>query len=179
MCFGPSYSGEQWKYSPEQLGKRMLKHKLQRKLHLARSLCRKDMVECWRTDVAVGQIEVRAVQDVKHLRAELELLRFSHPEIPKGGEVPVGISRAGIHVAAFRAELPRIGYRIKSLVGAGVEPCADLARPVIGVADEIGSLRGESGDLRRTALRRNVVRIEDGEWRAAHQRCYATQLPSA
>jgi hypothetical protein len=52
----------------------LLIHELQRKLHLARSLRLKDMVERWRTDVAVGQPEVRAVQDVKQLSAELELL---------------------------------------------------------------------------------------------------------
>jgi hypothetical protein len=49
----------------------LLIHELQRKLHLARSTRRKDIVECRRTDVAVGQTEVRAVQDVKQLRAEL------------------------------------------------------------------------------------------------------------
>ena len=52
----------------------LLIHKLQRKLHLARSLRLKDMVERWRADVAIGQSEVRAVQDVKQLSAELELL---------------------------------------------------------------------------------------------------------
>jgi hypothetical protein len=49
----------------------LLKHKLQRKLHLARRIRLKDIVECRRTDVAVGQMKVRAVQDVKQLRAEL------------------------------------------------------------------------------------------------------------
>ena len=105
--------------------------------------------------------------------------RFRHLEILKGSEVPVGISRADIHVAAFRAELPRVGYGIESLVSAGVEPRVDLAGPVIGVADEIGPLGGEAGDLRRAALRRNVVRVEDRKRRAAHQRGYAIQLPSA
>ena len=93
----------------------LLEHELQRKLHLARSPRRKDMVECRRTDVAVRQKEVRAVQDVKQLRAELELLRFGHFEILKGGEVPVGIPRTDIHVAAFRAKLSRVGCGIKSL----------------------------------------------------------------
>ena len=49
----------------------LLVHELQRELHLARRFRLKDMVERWRTDVAVGQPEVRAVQDVKQLRAEL------------------------------------------------------------------------------------------------------------
>ena len=79
----------------------------------------KDMVECRRTDVAVRQKEVRAVQDVKQLRAELEMLRFGHFEILKGGEVPVGISRTDIHVAAFRAKLSRVGGGIESLKSAG------------------------------------------------------------
>jgi hypothetical protein len=46
---------------------------LQRKLHLARSLRRKDMVERRRTDVTVGQPKIGAVQDVKQFRAELQL----------------------------------------------------------------------------------------------------------
>ena len=49
----------------------LLVHELQRELHLAWRFRLKDMVERWRTDVAVGQPEVRAVQDVKQLRAEL------------------------------------------------------------------------------------------------------------
>src|SRR6516165_4746950 len=73
-----------------------LKHELQRKLHLARSLRRENIVECRRTDVGVGQSKVRAVQDVKQLGAELELLRFRHFEVLKCSEVPVGISRADI-----------------------------------------------------------------------------------
>src|SRR3984957_2462725 len=99
----------------------LLIHELQRKLHLARSLRLKDMVERWRTDVAVGQPEVRAVQDVKQLCTELELLRFCHFEILERSEVPVGISRTDIHVAAFRAKLPRVGCGIESMVSAGVE----------------------------------------------------------
>src|ERR1700744_3460258 len=119
------------------------------------------MVKGRRTNIAVRQPEVRAVQDVENLGAELELLRFCHPEILKRSEVPIGVSRTDIHVAAFRAELPRVGYRIKSLVSTGVEPGAYCTRPVIGIADEIGSLRGEAGDLRRAALCRDVVRVED------------------
>jgi hypothetical protein len=52
--------------------KRLLKQKLQRKLHLARRLRLKDMVERRRTDVTVGQPEICAVQDVKQLRAKLQ-----------------------------------------------------------------------------------------------------------
>ena len=54
-------------------GKRLLEHELQRKLHLARSLRLKDMVERRRTDVTVRQPEIRPVQEVKQLRAELQL----------------------------------------------------------------------------------------------------------
>src|SRR5690242_1502334 len=157
----------------------LLIHELQRKLHLSRNLRRKNMVEGGRTYVAVWQSEVRAVQDVEQLRAELELRRLCHLEILKAGKVPVSIGRAGIHIAAFRAKLTRIGCGIEPVESAGIEPLVNRAWPVIGVADEIGPLRGESGDLRRTALRCNVVRIEDRERCAAHQGSYAIQLPSA
>jgi hypothetical protein len=59
--------------TPTSICSDLLKHELQGKLNLAWSLRRKDMVERWRTDVAVGQSKVRAVQDVEQLRAELEL----------------------------------------------------------------------------------------------------------
>ena len=59
---------------PTSIRSDLLIHELQCKLHLAWSLRFKDMVERWRADVAVGQPEVRAVQDVKQLSAELELL---------------------------------------------------------------------------------------------------------
>src|SRR6202041_2269465 len=110
------------------------------------------MVEGRRTDVTVGQPEIRAVQDVKQLRAELQLFRFCHLEILKRREVPVGITRADIHVAAFGAKLPRVGCGIESLESAGVEPNSNRAWPVVGVAVEIGPLRGESSDLRCGAL---------------------------
>ena len=50
--------------------------------------------------------------------------RFCHLEILKRREVPVGISRAEIYVAAFGAELPGVGCGIKPLESAGVEPRA-------------------------------------------------------
>src|ERR1700758_508029 len=133
----------------------VLIHELQCKLHLARSPRFKDMVECRRTDVAVGQKEVRTVQNVKQLRAELKMRRFGYLDVLKGGEVPVGISRTDIHVAAFGAKLSRVGDGIESLVSAGIKPCANRTGPVVGVANEIGSLGRESGDLWRAALRRN------------------------
>src|SRR5579862_5351026 len=58
---------------PTSIRSDLLIHKLQRKLHLARSVRGKDIVECRRTDVAIRQPEVRAVHDVKQLRAELDL----------------------------------------------------------------------------------------------------------
>jgi hypothetical protein len=66
------------------------------------------MVERRRTDITVGQPEIRAVQDVKQLRAELQLFRFGHLEIFKRCEVPVGLTPADIHVAPPGATLPRV-----------------------------------------------------------------------
>src|SRR6202041_3846656 len=102
------------------------------------------MVERRRTDVTVRQPEIGAVQYVKQLRAELQLFRFCHLEILKRCEVPVGISRADIHVAALGAKLARVGCEIESLESAGVEPSANRPWPVVGVAVEIGPLGGES-----------------------------------
>ena len=44
---------------------------LQRELHLARIACCQDLVERWRTDVAVRQAEIRMIQDIEQLRPEL------------------------------------------------------------------------------------------------------------
>src|SRR5580698_6151338 len=114
---------------------RSLKQELQRKLHLARRLRRKDMVERRRTDVAVGQPEIGAVQEVKQLRAELQLFRFGYLEVLKRCKVTVSISRADIHIASLGAKLARVGCEIEPLESAGVEPRANRARPVVRVAD--------------------------------------------
>src|SRR3954462_11327211 len=99
-----------------------LEHELQRKLHLARGRGCKDVVECRRTDIGVGQMEVRAIQEVEQLRAELKLHRFGHFEILKGTKVPVGVSRTEINVATFRAKLSRVGYGVELIKCGGVEP---------------------------------------------------------
>ena len=59
-------------------------HELQRKLHLARRPRREDMVECRRTDVAVGQPEVRVIQEIEELRPELEFLSFGYWNVLEG-----------------------------------------------------------------------------------------------
>src|SRR5579859_1789478 len=112
----------------------------QRKLYLARSLGRQDVVECRRTNIAIRQPEIRAIQNVEQLRTELELLRFGDSEILESGEVPFGIARSEIYVAAFRAELSGICCGIELLKSAGVEPRTNFARSAVGVADEVGPL---------------------------------------
>ena len=52
----------------------LLVHELQRELHLAGSPRFKNVVECRRTDVAVGQPEIGAVEDIKQFGAELQPL---------------------------------------------------------------------------------------------------------
>ena len=59
----------------------LLIHELQRELHQAWRLRRKNVVECRRTDVAVRQPEIRVVQDIEQFRAELQLFRLRHFEI--------------------------------------------------------------------------------------------------
>ena len=50
------------------------KIKLQCKLDQSRRLSRQNLVEGWRTDVAIGQAEIGVIEDVEELRPELEFL---------------------------------------------------------------------------------------------------------
>src|SRR5579884_1777998 len=102
--------------------RRTLVHKLQCKLYLAGCLGRQNVVKSRRTDIAVREPEVCAVQDIEHLRSELKLHRTCHLKIFERGKVPVRITGALIDVSAFGAKLASVGHRIKPVKGACVEP---------------------------------------------------------
>jgi len=55
--------------------------KLQGKLDQARRQRRKNLIEGWRTDVAVGQAEIRVVQKIEELSAELKLLALGYANV--------------------------------------------------------------------------------------------------
>ena len=55
--------------------------KLQGKLDEARRQRRKNLIEGWRTDVAVGQAEIRVVQNIEELSAELKLLALGYANV--------------------------------------------------------------------------------------------------
>ena len=55
--------------------------KLQGQLDQARRQRRKNLIEGWRTDVAVGQAEIRVVQKIEELSAELKLLALGYANV--------------------------------------------------------------------------------------------------
>src|ERR1035441_10953374 len=57
------------------------KRKLQGQLDQTRRQGRKDLVKSRRTDVAVGQSEIRVVEEIEKLSAELKLLALSHTNV--------------------------------------------------------------------------------------------------
>ena len=106
-----------WGWHPSEL-------EFQSQLNQPRRLSRQDIVEGWRTDVAVWQAEIRMVQEIEELRPELEFLTFGNWDVLEGREVPVSISRPLSNIAAGSAELLDRGIRIwrNALKGAGIQP---------------------------------------------------------
>src|SRR6266404_8563737 len=160
-----------------------LKHKLQRHLNHPRAYIRLDVPEnaSWGADVADRQPEIRMVQHIEQLPTELNLFRFRHPNVLERREVPVHISRALDCVTAFVPELldRRIRVLGNALKSIYVEPLRRGIRPGIWIPNNIGPVAGESGNLRRLPLQRNVVRVEYGERSAAHGGYNSVQLPVA
>ena len=82
-----------------------LRKKFQRELDQPRRLGRQNLIESWRTDVAVGKTEIGMVEDVEELRPELKFLRLRDANVLERGKVPVGVARPLRDVAARGAEL--------------------------------------------------------------------------
>src|ERR1700675_1803217 len=121
------------------------------------------------------------VQHIEQLATELNLFRFRQPNVLERREVPVHVSRALNCVAAFVSELfhRRIWVLRDFLKGAHVEPLRWGMRPGVRIPNNIGPVAGESGNLRRLPLQRNVVRVEYGERSPAHGGYNPVQLPVA
>src|ERR1700733_5957837 len=102
------------------------------------------------------------VQQIKQFTAELKFFGFRQPNVLEGRGVPVHVSRALDHVPAFVPEdfEPAEGIGLELLKSAYVEPFLGGARARVWVANQIGAVGGEAGDLRCLPLQRNVVRVE-------------------
>ncbi len=70
-----------------------LEQKFQCELHQSRRISFENLIEGWRADVTVGQVEVCVVQHVEELRAELEIFGFGNVYVLRSREVPVGVTR--------------------------------------------------------------------------------------
>src|ERR1700689_5559601 len=147
-----------------------LKQKLQRHLNHSRAYVRLDLPESRRFDVADRQAEVGMVQQIEQFTPELKFFRFRQPNVLEDRGVPVHVSRTLDYVPAFVSEYlePPEGIRLQLLKGANVEPFLRRARTGAWVADQIGAVRGKSGDLRRLPFERNVVRVEYRKRSATH-----------
>src|SRR5580704_18499139 len=157
------------------------KHKLQRHLNHPRAYIRLDLPESRRFDVADRQAEIGMVQHIKQFTAKLKLFRFRQTNVLEGRGVPVHVSRALDYVAAFVPEdlEPPKRVRLELLKGAYVKPFLRRARTGVWVANQIGAVRGKSGDLRCLPLQRNVVRVEYRERTPTHGSQNSVQLPVA
>src|SRR5579872_4809574 len=156
---------------------------LQGQLNQPGRLGGQNLVECWRTDVAVGQPEVSVIQEVKELGAELELLSFGHGNVLEGGEIPVGVSGALGDIAACSPELLDGRVRIwrDALKSRRVEPGGRRFRPTVGIlaGNKVWTVRRKTRDFRSAALLRYVDRIEDRKGSSTHDGNDSVELPPA
>src|SRR6202158_6486624 len=118
------------------------------------------------------------VQHIEQLATELNLFRFRQANVLERREIPVHISRALDCVTAFVPELldRRIRVLGNAFKGIYVEPLRYSMRPGIRIPNHIRPVAGESGNLRRRPLERNVVRIEYRKGRTAHGSYNSVQL---
>ena len=121
------------------------------------------------------------VKNIEQLTAELKFFGFRQPNVLEGRGIPVHVSRALDHVAAFvPKDLESAEWiRLELLKSAYVEPFLRRARTRVWVANQIGAVRGKAGDFRRLPLQRNIIRVEYRERAAAHSGHDSVQLPVA
>src|ERR1700722_12597801 len=155
----------------------LLEEELQRQLDRSTRLRLGDLSKRRRADVVVGQAEVRVIEEVKELRAELEALRFTDRDVLEQREVPFLERRRGHDVAAGVSELPRLRGRVQLLKRFHVEPLLNRAWSGIWIADQVRPIAGEAGNFRRLSLQADVGGIVNGKRRAAHDRGDAVGLP--
>src|SRR5216684_3007493 len=110
--WGQALDGQRWRSAGQNLAASTpkcsptsLKQEFQGQLDLSCWLRRLNAIEGRRTYVAVRQAEIRVIQDVEELRAELEFLGLPNRDVFERREVPIRISRPLRDVAAGRAKL--------------------------------------------------------------------------
>src|SRR5215467_4140242 len=103
---------------------RCLEHELHSELDQSWRFGRQDLVEGRRTDVAIGQAEIRVVQEVEKLSTELEFFALSHGDIFEQREIPIRVAGTLRDVSACGAELldRRIRILCDLLEGRSIEP---------------------------------------------------------
>src|ERR1700758_3859922 len=79
--------------------------KLQRQLNQPWRLRLENVVKRRRAYIAIGQPEIRMVQQIKELRPELELFSLRHCNVLECRKVPIRVTGTLGDVAACRAEL--------------------------------------------------------------------------
>lgn len=138
-----------------------------------------------RVQVVYGDAEIGVIEDVEKLRAELEILVFSETEVFHGGEVPLLVAGPLNDVAAGVAKLADLGAGIEFLERGWVVPAiwgagvgAVGASAFGGIADEVGTITGETGNFRRAALRGDSRGIVNREGRAGLEGGDAVDLPA-
>src|SRR5436305_11798168 len=142
-----------------------------------------NMVERWRTDVAIRQAEVRVVQEIEELRAKLKLLSLRDTDVLEGGEVPIEVSGPLRYVAASRSELLHRRVRVggDALERVRVEPGIGSFWSIVRILswNQAWPVCGESADFRCAALLGEIHRIKNREGGTAHHRRDTAQLPAA
>jgi hypothetical protein len=96
-------------------------------------------------DARVGSVELRMIEEVEELGAELECYRFGKPCIFEKGDIPI-VQTGNFHdVSAGVSEGPKRG----GLKAARVKVTVDctLVAPKVAVTRSICALEGESADI--------------------------------
>ena len=80
------------------------------------------------------------IQDIEHLRPELDRHRFRHLDILQHSEVPIHVARTNCDVPSLSAKLSRVGDGIQLLEGTCIEPGIDRVRAVVWITYEVRTL---------------------------------------
>src|SRR5215207_554153 len=110
-----------------------LEEQLRAELYVARVARGGDAPERGRAEEVVGQVQVRVVEEVEELRAQLQAHALAERSVLHERRVDVVITRPRHDVAPGVAERARRGER----EGRRVEPLLRRARPGVRVADEV------------------------------------------
>ena len=109
------------------------KQQLQSELRPARISGRQNPAETGRSDEAIGQIEIRAVEQIVNLGTELQREAFAQARVLNERDVNRGRSGTGENVAAGVSERAITGRR----EGGGIEPAVRGAVGKFGIRNDI------------------------------------------